>query len=277
MKILITGDKGFVGQTLVEKLDNKYEIFGLDKGDAAIIDDDIEYDIVIHLAALARTMECTEHPFTSSFESNILLTNTLLSRVKFKKFIYAGSSACYGRSETQLETITESTPRESISIYAAQKQYSEDLVRLHLKKKAIVLRFFNIYGPKQRTDGSYPNVIASMLRDAKTKNVINVTGDGKQTRDFIHVNDVVNSIVSAIHYNGDYNLFNICSGESRTIQSVAQYISLKTGAIINNIADRPNDIKYQKASNYLARQELNWAPQVNFLKGLEEVVEKFKC
>jgi UDP-glucose 4-epimerase len=249
----------------------------LDKGDQAILEDDLEYDVVVHLAALARTMECTERPFTTSFESNILLTNALLERVKFKKFIYAGSSACYGRQETQNETITESTPRESISIYSAQKLYSEDLVRLHLKEKATVLRFFNVYGPNQRTDGSYPNVIASMLKDAKTKNKVFVTGDGRQTRDFIHVNDVVNAIIASLTYNGDHRLLNICSGESRTINSVAQYISLKTGATIQNIEDRPNDIKYQKASNDLAKRELNWIPQVDFVKGLEEVVDLFKC
>jgi len=266
---LISGSKGFIASNLISKIkdtypDSKIRVFDKDEPIPTY-----PVDVVIHLAALARTQECTDDPFNSSFESNILLTNKLLQHVSFNHFIYAGSCACYG---TQEDVITEESPYIPPSIYAAQKAYSENLVRFHLGDKATILRLFNTYGPGQRQDGGYPNVIASMIRSIKKNGYIEVTGNGLQTRDFVYIDDVVNAFCAAINKRLGYT-FNVCSGNETKILDLAILISEMVNCSIKFIQPRQFDIHKQVGSNLKASLFLNWAPAIDIKSGIEKTLK----
>lgn len=266
---LVSGSKGFIASNVIKKLKEKYPdalIRHFDKSDPIPM---YPVDTVIHLAALARTQECTDDPFIHSFESNINLTNKLLQNIKCDHFIYAGSCACYG---TQEDVITEDTAYVPPSIYAAQKAYSENLIRFHLGTKATVLRLFNTYGPGQRQDGGYPNVIASMIRSIKKNGYIEVTGNGLQTRDFVFIDDVVNAFMIAADKKLGYT-YNICSGTEIKILDLAILISEITGAKIKFIQPRQFDIHKQVGSNLKASLFLNWQPSISLQDGITKTLK----
>ncbi len=267
---LVSGNKGFIASNLIKKIKEKYPnslIRIFDKNDPMPV---YEVDTVIHLAALARTQECTDDPFGDSFESNINLTNKLLKNVKFNHFIYAGSCACYG---TQDDIITEQSPYLPPSVYAAQKAYSEQLIRLHLGDKATVLRLFNTYGPGQRQDGGYPNVIAAMIRSIKKNGHIEVTGNGLQTRDFVFIDDVVSAFLIAIEKKLGITM-NVCSGVEVKILDLAILISELTGAKIKFIQPRQFDIFKQVGSNLKASLFMNWQPTIDLKTGITQTLQK---
>ena len=270
MKILISGYKGFIASNLhiaILKEFTETEVIGFDKLDKIPAG---PFDFVIHLAALARTQECTEDPFGDSFDSNIILTNQLLKEIEFKHFIYAGSCACYG---TQSDTVSENTSYSPPSIYAAQKAYSESLVRHFLGEKATILRLFNTYGPGQRQDGGYPNVIAAMIKSAKQKGVIEVTGNGLQTRDFVYVDDVIAAFIAAIKKPISTTV-NICSGVETKILDLAIMLSQQLNKPIKFIEERKFDIYKQVGANTKASLFLGWSPKVSLEAGVRNTLMK---
>lgn len=267
-KILITGNKGFVATNLIKELKAFPEIavHGFDLGENIPKE---RFDVVVHLAALARTQECTEDPFGASFISNIELTNKILKEVDFKHLIYAGSCACYG---SQKLPITEETNYNPPSIYAAQKAYSETLIKHYLGERSTILRLFNTYGPGQRQDGCYPNVIASMIKSIKQKGIIEVTGNGLQTRDFVFIDDVVSAFIKLIEQPIPTTL-NICSGKSISILELANLISKKVNKPLDFVKSRGFDILEQVGDNSKSLGILGWGPTVSIFDGIDRVLK----
>jgi len=270
MKVLITGNKGFIATHLQEYLVTHFpdlQIVGFDIEDNPMDYSKEAYDVIFHLAAIARSMDCTLDPFNQAHESNVELTRTLLKHFTFGRFIYTSSCAIYGDAPGVITEVTLPNPN---SIYAIQKYLSECYVNFSCSAANLpftCLRLFNTYGPGQRQFGKYPNVIASLIKTFKSKGYVEITGDGTQTRDFVYVADVVRAIVTAALLPSPPKIVNICSGYSVSLNELATKITSN----IVYIEERPFDIKHQRADNSIAKELLNWTP-LSLDKGLEEVL-----
>lgn len=276
MDILITGHKGFIGSNLYKALEPYHNVFGLEKEysvDSLIKKD---YDIVIHCGALARTAEC--NLIFDAHNLNVKTTLDLLKDLFFKKFIYISSCAIYGSSNA---VITENTYTNPPSVYAAQKLYSEHIVNYYgllNDVSTISLRLFNVYGPGQSKLGQYPNVIASLCRSILNNNYAEVTGDGSQIRDFVHVSDVVEAIKLCVnHYfaSGNY-IYNVCTNVGTSVHDVAKYLtdSTNNSSQIKFIEPRQFDMYKQIGSFDKIKNELGWQPTINIIDGLADLVNK---
>lgn len=280
MKILITGDEGFIATYLYDALSTKYpdaSIVGFDQADyfsgAYLIYQKTKFDYIFHLGAIARTAECTEDPYNRSFESNVMLTRHLLKNFKFKKFIYASSCALYG-SQTVFP-IAENNPLNVPSVYAAQKLFSENLIHMSLTERkipSVCLRLFNTYGPKQSMLGSYPNVLASMIRTYKTSGYVEVTGDGLQTRNFIYVDDTVNAFIASMQCDGN-QIYNVAGPSEISIGELAVLVT-RDFQKVRFVPTRPFDIRYQhNVSIEKIRRDLNWNSSIDIKDGVERILK----
>lgn len=272
MKILITGYNGFIGSTLWNHLQTNFdvELFGLEK------DEFVErrtYDTVIHCGAIARTAECND--IFDSHSYNVQTTLDILNRTKFSKLIYISSCAVYGSHD---ETITEDSALKIPSVYAAQKLYSEQLVKFFGETRNIPvcgLRLFNVYGIGQSQSGMYPNVIASMLRSVKQNNVIQITGDGTQIRDFVHVDDVVDAIKKVTFGTLQQNssIYNVCSNIGYDMNYVADVINTTFKTSMKEYTpNRPFDMYKQIGSYQKLYNDFGWTPQKTLDKELQTLV-----
>lgn len=272
MKVLITGHKGFIGSTLMNtlRLNSTLELFGLEKDEPVQKE---SYDIVIHCGAIARTAECND--IFSPHGYNVQTTLDLLQHTRFEKFVYISSCAVYGSHD---DTITEESTLHLPSIYSSQKLYSEQLVTFFGKTRGIPtcgLRLFNVYGIGQSQAGKYPNVIASMLRTVKTQNKVQVTGDGTQIRDFVHVNDVVNAITAVSFSSQPENnpVYNVCTNVGYDMNYIANTINnIFIGSTTEYIAEREFDMYKQIGSYQRIYNDTGWKPTQQFPVELEKLV-----
>lgn len=272
VNILITGIKGFVAGHLYDyllSLDANFKIYGFSDIDDPMDFSGIKYDCIFHLAAVARTSECIETATTNSHISNVELTRLLLNEFKYDRFIYTSSCAVYGNQS--IMPIIEESHMNPLGIYAAQKLYSENLVHYHnkfIKKPSVCLRLFNTYGPKQSQEGKYPNVLASLIRCYKKNGYVEVTGDGFQTRDFVHVEDVVSALHVSMRVQ-DNQIFNVCSGTKHSINQLASLITKN----IKYIPERKQDILHQLGSYKKIHNSLGWTPTVPFKDGVKRALQ----
>jgi len=225
-------------------------------------------DWVFHLAALADIVPSIESP-TEYYNSNVNGTFNVLQacrKHKVKKIIYAGSSSCYGIPD-------EYPTKETASIrpqypYALTKNIGEQLV-MHwcqlYNLPAISLRFFNVYGPRARTSGTYGAVFGVFLAQKLANKPYTVVGDGNQSRDFTFVSDVVSSIIAAAEGDLSGEIINIGSNNTYSINRLVELL----GGEITYIPKRPGEPDCTWADITKATKLLNWEPKV----GLEEGVD----
>lgn len=240
MRILITGGSGFIGKHLTNRLINDgHTIFNLDKvindnliaANQKIIDiydinisDDIfkNIDCVIHLAAMVSVSKSFEDPI-NSFGNNVFLTMKLLSAAKLyniKKFIFSSSAAVYGNKEG---LVSENDATEPNSPYGLDKLTCEKYIQMYCglwNIDYLILRLFNVYGQGQNPD--YAGVITAFNNAAQKGQPLIIYGDGEQTRDFINVGDVCNNISKLITLQIANDVFNIGTGNSISINSLAK-------------------------------------------------------
>ena len=169
-------------------------------------------DYVFHLAALAQIIPSFKNP-KKYFINNVNGTLNVLEaakKEKIKKFIYAASSSCYGNPKK-----FPTSEKDKIDLkhpYAVTKFMGEELVLNYaslFKMPNISFRFFNVYGPRLNTSGQYSAVIGNFLAQTKANKPLTIVGNGKQTRDFIHVDDLAFAFIKAIKskcFNKIYNL-----------------------------------------------------------------------
>ncbi len=296
-RVLVTGGAGFIGCNLVSSLiQKKYEVTVLDNlstgrienlneflEDLNFIECDISIkgqwdryfkniDIVFHLAALADIVPSIENP-DKYYNSNVNGTfNVLESCRKFgvKKIVYSASSSCYG--------IPKKYPtKESESIkpqypYALTKYLGEQLI-MHwaqvFKIQAISLRFFNVYGPKSRTSGTYGAVFGVFLAQKIAGKPFTVVGDGKQTRDFTFVSDIVNAIIKAGQSSLKKEIINIGSDNTYSINKL---VSLLEGEV-DYIPKRPGEPDCTWANISKAKKLLDWEPKVTLDEGVKKLLK----
>ena len=299
MKATVTGGAGFIGSHLCEILIEKgLEVCILDnfstgrleniehfKGEVEIIECDIsekdkawvnkivDTDVVFHLASLADIVPSIENP-ESYFKSNVVGTLNVLEACKgvnLKKFVYAASSSCYG-SEAKTPT-DEKAPIRPEYPYALTKRMGEELV-LHWGKvykiPVISTRFFNVFGTRSRTSGTYGAVFGTFLAQ-KLKNLpLTIVGDGTQSRDFTYVTDVCEGMIKASESSYRNEIFNIGSGKAQSINKLADLI----GGERVYIPKRPGEPQITHANIEKAQKMLEFMPKVSFEEGVKKVLRQ---
>lgn len=300
MKILITGGAGFIGKHLVKSLlknntvaiyDNlksssKNSITPLIESDAYFVKGDIldyellkkssiGYDSVIHLAAKSDVVESTLHPEITE-KTNVEGTENVLKccvENNIKKIMFASSAAVYGNSEEI--PFSEKSFTNPISPYGKSKLSAENIIKKTCEEndlKYVIFRLFNVYGEGQNEN--YSGVITKFLRNITNDEPLIVYGDGKQTRDFISIHDVVNAFEYALKSkkNGTYN---IASGKSLSINELSKMLmsSLDKKLEIKFAKKQDGDIENSQANIILAKKELGFLPN----KSLKEELSSIYC
>lgn len=316
IRILITGCAGFIGSNLTEfflkkgaivrGVDNlstgfkkniddlisevskeKTDIdFNFIKGDIRKYDDCLkstrDIDIIFHLAALGSVQRSIENPLASN-QTNISGTLNLLEASRkngIKRFIYASSSSIYGDSEI-LPKDEKMTPNPK-SIYAVTKLTAEYYCRLFHKLyglKTISLRYFNVFGKRQNPDSVYSAVIPRFIKNISLDVPPVVYGDGTQSRDFTHIENVIYANYLAA-YSDNKNIFgnyyNVACNKkislNEIIKILSDYFNKKISVVFEE--ERKGDIKHSLASIKKIRKDIAYHPVVGFDKGLMKLLEQ---
>jgi UDP-glucose 4-epimerase len=298
MKALVTGGAGFIGSHLIDRLlldglevicidnystgrpenlnhikNNNFKAIELDITNFTAIEPFFEnVDWVFHFAALADIVPSIQFP-SKYFNSNVNGTFSVLQasvKHKVKKFIYAASSSCYGIPD-EYPTKENSEIRTEYP-YALTKYLAEELV-LHWGKvynlPVLSMRFFNAYGPRSRTSGTYGAVFGVFLAQKLKNKPFTVVGDGNQTRDFTFVTDVVDACVTAAGSKHANKSYNVGSGGTYSINKL---IELLKGDVIY-IPKRPGEPDCTFADITKINKELNWSAKVPFEEGVKIMLE----
>jgi UDP-glucose 4-epimerase len=300
LKCLVTGGAGFIGSHLVDKLlgdghsvivlDNfstgtmanlaqhknnpLLSVQNVDISDAAQIQPMFkEVDWVFHIAALADIVPSIERPL-EYHKANVDGTIAVLEAARWanvKRFIYAGSSSCYGIAD-QYPT-PETAPIKPAYPYALTKYIAETYV-LHwsqvYKLPGISLRLINVYGPRSRTSGTYGAVFGVFLAQKLSGKPFTVVGDGKQTRDFTFISDVVEAFIVAARSDISSEVFNVGSGDT---YSINRLVSLLGGEVIH-IPKRPGEPDCTFADISKIKKVLGWSPVVTFEEGVQVMLKE---
>lgn len=280
-KVLVTGGLGFVGSTLVKVLLKKgnYDITVIDnlsspssnisykeEGVKYMIEDilnidnisytDLEFDIIYHLAGLARVQPSFINP-VKYFNINTFGTVKIcdLARRCNAKIIYAGSSSAY------------SGPMNSPYAYA--KYNGEEICKLFSKLyniSAVTARFFNVYGLRQPTEGKFATVLGIFERQYKNNEPLTVIGDGEQRRDFTHVNDIVNGLVELSKGEHKGEIYNLGTGRNYSVNQLVEFF--KCPSI--NLPERPGEARLSIADISKTIQDLDWKPTHSLRKYIKD-------
>jgi len=302
MKIFVTGGAGFIGRHLVESLNHgnevtifenfsnssKQEISYLLQDGVTLVQGDMtdldllkkvvrDYDLVIHLAAKIDIKESIKNPHLSN-EINVNGTINLLKACVDNgvlKFIAASSASIYG--DPSVIPVTEETVPNPISPYAADKLAMESYVRAFantFKMNSISLRFFNVYGKSQ--SNAYAGVITKFMQGIASNKPLVVFGDGKNTRDYIHIKDLVQGISKAIdHIDGKKGrTYNIAAGKSVSVNELAELMISISGKNLEIQHDPPRegDLRFSEANIQMAIDELNYQPNITLKEGLSKLL-----
>lgn len=302
MKYLVTGGAGFIGSHIVHGLldqganvrvlDNfssgKHEnLQGLnveiingnlcDKDKIANAVKDV--DIIFHEAAFVSVPESMEKP-QECFDINITGTSTLLEAARqagVKRVVIASSAAVYGDSETM--PLVEDTPLKQLSPYAVSKRVDELFAELYtnsLGLEVVALRYFNVYGPRQRPDSMYAAAVPIFISRLLDNKPITIFGDGGQTRDLINVRDVVQAnLLASQHPAAPGQIFNVCTGiETRLLDLLDILYEIFPNAPKHIHAEpRAGDIYRSIGTPKKAMDMIGFNPNVTLAEGLKEAVE----
>ena len=293
MKVIVTGGAGFIGSNLVDALVLKgYKVIVLDnfstgrlsnlshhsKKNVRIVKIDIsenkkldryfkDVKYVFHLAGLADIVPSIENP-NKYFKSNVIGTFNIPEAAKnarIKKFIYAASASCYGIPKKY--PTNENALINPMYPYALTKWQAEEIV-MHWVKiynfPAISLRFFNCYGLRSRTSGAYGAVFGVFLAQKLAKKPLTVVGNGKQTRDFVHVNDLVRAVLKAASSKKIGEIYNVAGGKEVTVNKITKLI----GGHKVSVPKRPGEPDRSLADISKIKVHLNWEPKISIEQGI---------
>ncbi len=308
MNILVTGGCGFIGSHLVRRLVqedyNVVVVDNLSKGKLETINDLVEskkvrfikgditlpkvakqatngIDVVFHLAALIEAKESVEDPITYYF-TNVLGTVSMLQASinnGVKRFLFTSSAAVYGNSKSL--PIREDSPTKPINPYGESKLLAEGYVNTFSKESNLgttILRIFNVYGSKQHS--AYSGVINNFIKRLSEGHSPIIYGDGEQTRDFVHIDDVVDALLLTLRrQNSREETFNIASGQATSINTLAQImIKLAGNGVTNAVYEHTTDgdIMHSCADICKAKRILGYEPAVALLDGLKSMLESYQ-
>lgn len=298
-KVLVTGGAGFIGSHLVDKLIQKgYQVTVIDNlsaGKKEYLNPKAKFyklnicnykkikplfkniDFVFHLAAIPRVPFSVKDPVTTS-QTNILGTVNVFKAScdhNVKRVISASSSSVYG--DQKKLPLKESMPPKPISPYALQKLVGEQFAKLFgelYKTQIICLRYFNVYGPRIDPSSEYSLVLGKFLKQKRDKTPLTIFGNGKQTRAFCFIDDVVDANIRAAESKKikGHEIINVGSKKSYSINYLAELI----GGEKKYLPIRKGDLLHTKADITRAKRLLNWAPKMSFKQGVKKTQEWFK-
>jgi len=305
-KVLVTGGAGFIGSHIVDRLlDDGVKVRVIDDlstGDKSNLSQhennpDFEFihgditdfgavkkavtgvDAVVHEAALVSVTKSMEDPLLSNQINVIGSLNLLKACVDFgvKRFIFASSCAVYGDSREL--PIDEGVCVKPLSPYAVDKLAVENYAKVFNQStnlETICLRYFNVYGPRQK-HGPYSGVISVFVNKLLANKSPIIYGNGKQTRDFVNVRDVVEANLCALSKSKiGGEIINVCTGKEVTINNIFEIVKKITGkSMINPIYEKPRigDIKHSYGNNAKGQKYLIFNPKIELENGLKELIE----
>ena len=309
---LITGGAGFIGSTLTENLlknDNKviivdnfcdfyspkikeenisiflnnsnFKLYRADIRNLNIIDqifDENNIDMVIHLAAMAGVRPSIENPILYQEVNGIGTQNILESMRKHnvKKGVFASSSSVYGNCK-EIPFKEDMIVDFAISPYAATKKSNEVMGHVYHKlfdMDIMMLRFFTVYGPKQRPDLAISKFARLMLKNEE----IPMFGDGSTYRDYTYIDDIVEGIVKSSNYvfnnEGVYEILNLGNSSPISLNEMINVIGKKLNIIpkIRKFSMQPGDVERTYADVTKARKLIGYEPKVSFEEGIEKYI-----
>lgn len=293
--VLVTGGAGFIGSHIADALvaDNAVSVLDdLSTGrrenvpDAAellvgdVTDDDDRaaamtgVDLVFHEAAVVSVARSVEAPLETN-RTNVDTTLRLLedARREDARVVFASSAAVYGHPDDV--PVAESHPKQPTSPYGVSKLAADQYVRLYAQLydlPTVALRYFNAYGPRQ-PGGDYSGVINTFVEQARAGRPITVNDDGGQTRDFVHVDDVVRANLAAATTDAVGTAYNVGTGTAVTITTLAERVraAASSDSPIHNVDGRPGDIRHSRAETSAACEALGFEAAVSLDDGLPTI------
>jgi len=312
MRVLITGCAGFIGSNFTKQFKKRFskaEIVGIDNfvtGRREAVSKDIIFregsmndekfldeifkkykpEYVFHFAYIPRVSYSVEFPLKTT-QNNICGTTLLLEKSrdhKVKRFIFSSSSSVYGGAK-KLPTKEKDNFPDPKSPYALQKYCDELMCKIFGELyglDTICLRYFNVFGPGQYGDSPYSTVVSAWLtalyQPSKKKSFLE--GDGKQSRDFCYVDNVVNANILAMQSKKKFGgeVFNIAHGERTNLLEVKKLIEKYSGKKIEleKKPTRLGDVRHTHADVSKAKKGFGYEPKINFEEGLKRTVEWWK-
>jgi len=296
MRYLVTGGAGFIGSNLVDELINQgNEVVCLDINDKGYWNEQAEnyigWDVcdstkmnilmegvntLFHLAAEVKIQETKADP-VKCYNTNVIGTSVVLEAARkhgVKKVVFSSTSAIY-KCDWLIQP-EESAEDSSLNPYASSKRSAEDLCKLYSTcygMNTTILRYFNVYGNRQHTEGQYAPVLGIFMRQRDENKPLTITGDGKQKRDFVHVDDVVNAnILASQNFEKSGEIYNVGSGKNHSVQEIADMIC----PIQTYIDKREGEIESTQAIISKIKDDLNWAPEVSLEEWLQNELEATK-
>lgn len=297
MRVLLTGGCGFIGVNLCHLL--------VERGDSPLVVDDFSLgraealshlpvevhrgdvrrpqawshllqgvDGVVHLAAATGIQESIADP-RHDFEVNALGTFNVLAACReagVRRVVFASTNALLGR---QPPPMTERVVPAPLVPYAASKLAGEGYCSAFRESYGLattVLRFANVYGPHSSHKGS---VVACFVKAALAGEVLTVFGDGRQTRDFVHVMDVARAIVGALSSPGAEGVYQIGAGRGIPVLELAEIVARLADVPIEHAPRRPNEVPHSFTDIGRAQSDLGYRPQVDLARGVTDVYRWF--
>lgn len=272
MRILVTGHRGYIGSHLFEELICLgHEAVGIDLKDGNDILHclpDENFDCVFHLAALPRVEYSVEKPFYT-MKQNVLVTSKLLEWSKnhgVKTFIFSSSSAIYGEGKG---------PKSPYGLHKLISEMECDLYQDLFGIKCVCLRYFNVYSADQEYGGSYSTVVSAWMQMIKDGKSLRIDGDGEQSRDFIHVDDVVSANLWCMNNVEKINnlWYDVGYGDTCSLNDIKDIVDAHNQVEWIHAPERKGDVKHTELSEQRL-QITGWSPKVDLNTGLEECFKK---
>ncbi len=303
-RFLVTGGAGFIGSNICRKLisqdcfvrviDNlltgkksnlddiidKIEFIEADMGDEDVIRKAMkDIDIVLHQGALPSVPKSIDNPAaTHKHCVDATFTVLLAARdMKIKRLVYAASSSAYG--DTPALPKVETMPDNPLSPYAAAKLAGEYYCSVFAKSfglETISLRYFNVFGPYQDPTSQYAAAIPAFVTAILKNTPPTIYGDGEQSRDFTHIDNVVQAnLLAARATKTAGEVVNIACGQAVTVNEIIQIINELTDRNVKPIYTdtRPGDVKHSLADISLAEKLIGYKPVIDFAQGLKLAIE----